>query len=230
MARLLIHVEGQTEENFVNDLLAPHLYALGYQGVSARLLGNARQRSHRGGVRPWAGIAREIANHLKADVDCFAAIMVDYYGMPTDWPGRTTATRLPVPGNAQSIQSALLGDISLRMGSQFNPLRFIPCVLLHEYEALLFTDCNLLAATINQPQFASALQSIRDGFATPEHINDSPQTAPSKQLLALYPGYQKTIDGVQAAKAIGLARIRQVCVHFDAWVKELEARAPGPVE
>ena len=230
MARLLIHVEGQTEENFVNDLLAPHLYALGYQGVSARLLGNARQRSHRGGVRPWPGIAREIVNHLKADVDCFAALMVDFYGMPTDWPGRTAATRLPIPQNAQTVQNALLTDISQQLGSQFNPRRFIPCVLLHEYEALLFTECALLATTINQPQLASSLQLIRDGFATPEHINDSPQTAPSKRLLALYPGYQKTIDGVQAAKAIGLAPIRRACVHFDAWVSELEARAPGQVE
>lgn len=25
MRRLLVHVEGQTEENFVNDVLSPHL-------------------------------------------------------------------------------------------------------------------------------------------------------------------------------------------------------------
>lgn len=44
MTRLLIHVEGQTEESFVNDILAPHLYGQGFTNVSARLLGNARQR------------------------------------------------------------------------------------------------------------------------------------------------------------------------------------------
>ena len=26
MSRLLIHVEGETEETFVNELIAPHLY------------------------------------------------------------------------------------------------------------------------------------------------------------------------------------------------------------
>ena len=31
MARLLIHVEGETEETFVNDLLADHLYNFGYE-------------------------------------------------------------------------------------------------------------------------------------------------------------------------------------------------------
>ena len=30
MTRLLVHVEGQTEEQFVNDLLAPYLYDFGY--------------------------------------------------------------------------------------------------------------------------------------------------------------------------------------------------------
>jgi hypothetical protein len=33
MSRLLIHVEGQTEEAFVNDVLAPHLYGRGYEKV-----------------------------------------------------------------------------------------------------------------------------------------------------------------------------------------------------
>ncbi|WP_420461731.1 hypothetical protein [Candidatus Palauibacter sp.] len=42
MVRLLVHVEGQTEEQFVNELLAPLLYAHGYTSVSARLIGNAR--------------------------------------------------------------------------------------------------------------------------------------------------------------------------------------------
>lgn len=49
--RLLVHVEGQTEESFVNEILAPHLYGnFGYSSVSARLLGNARQRNRRGGI------------------------------------------------------------------------------------------------------------------------------------------------------------------------------------
>ncbi len=47
MTRLLVHVEGQTEEEFVNEVLAEHLDQRGFSAVSARLFGNARQRSHR---------------------------------------------------------------------------------------------------------------------------------------------------------------------------------------
>ena len=42
MSRLLVHVEGETEETFVNELLRPHLAGRGWSVVSARLLGNAR--------------------------------------------------------------------------------------------------------------------------------------------------------------------------------------------
>ncbi|MDE2725572.1 MAG: hypothetical protein OXI59_19555 [Gemmatimonadota bacterium] len=45
MTRLLIHVEGETEETFVNEILGPHLYACGYTMVSARL--DRRFTSHR---------------------------------------------------------------------------------------------------------------------------------------------------------------------------------------
>lgn len=37
MARLLVHVEGETEETFVNEILAPHLRQHGFDRVSARL-------------------------------------------------------------------------------------------------------------------------------------------------------------------------------------------------
>jgi hypothetical protein len=65
MARLLIHVEGQTEESFVSTVLRPHLHDRGYVSVGARLLGNARQRDRRGGIRAWATAKKDILNHLR---------------------------------------------------------------------------------------------------------------------------------------------------------------------
>ena len=62
MARLLVHVEGETEETFVNEILAPHLRRYGFTRVSARLLGNARQRDRRGGIRGWDSVRGDILN------------------------------------------------------------------------------------------------------------------------------------------------------------------------
>src|SRR5882724_4110394 len=100
MARLLIHVEGETEESFVNEVLADHLYGCGYESVSARLVGNARLRERRGGIRAWLSARKDIISHLKEDRGCFATTMVDYYGLPQTgekaWPGRAEAGMLPI--------------------------------------------------------------------------------------------------------------------------------------
>ncbi len=59
MSRLLVHVEGQTEETFVNELLCPQLTRFGWSMVSARLLGNAHRRDRRGGIKKplWGPLA-----------------------------------------------------------------------------------------------------------------------------------------------------------------------------
>ena len=79
--RLLVHVEGETEETFINEVLGPHLLSKGYSKVSARLIGNARQRSQRGGIKAWHTVRKEIMNHLMADRQSIATTMVDYYGL-----------------------------------------------------------------------------------------------------------------------------------------------------
>ncbi len=62
MARLLVHVEGQTEEDFVNEVLAPQLLNHGYTNVSARIVGNVRQRDHRGGIRGWDSVKKILSD------------------------------------------------------------------------------------------------------------------------------------------------------------------------
>ena len=82
MARLLVHVEGQNEESFVNQVLRDHLVARGYYSVEARIVGNARLRERRGGIRAWQSVKRDIVNHLREDAECIATTMVDFYGLP----------------------------------------------------------------------------------------------------------------------------------------------------
>lgn len=226
MPRLLVHVEGQTEETFVNEVLAPHLRGYGYAKVGARLVGNARQRNHRGGIRGWNTVRADILNHLKEDGGCFATMMVDYYGLPQigikAWPGRATATNLPFPRKATSVQEALLEDIRQGLGGDPHPPRFVPYVMMHEFEALLFSDCGRFGSGIGRPDLVGPLQAIRNAFPNPEEINDSPITAPSKRVEALIPGYEKPILGTLAVLEIGLEAIRAECPHFRKWLETLE--------
>lgn len=226
MPRLLIHVEGQTEETFVNEVLAPHLYNYGYTKISARLVGNARQRDRRGGIRAWGAVRKDILNHLKEDADCLSTTMVDFYALPQTgeraWPGRAEAAQRPFAEKTAAVESALLADISSEMGGGFNQNRFVPYVMMHEFEGLLFSDANRLGQGIGRPDLAPQFQVIRDQFATPEEINDSPLTAPSKRIINLVPGYEKPLMGTLAVLAIGLDAIRRECPFFRGWIERLE--------
>lgn len=226
MARLLIHVEGQTEEDFVNEVLRAHLLARGFHSVDARIVGNSRLRERRGGIRPWPSVRRDIVRHLKADSGCLATTMVDFYalpqGAPNGWPGRDTAEGTFIE-KALHIEHALSADIATEMGGQWNPARFVPYVVMHEFEALLFSDCEAFSNGIGQPHLAADFQSVRDSFASPEEINDSPMTAPSKRVEGLVPGYQKPLLGILGILEIGLERIRSECPCFDNWLAHLES-------
>lgn len=226
MTRLLVHVEGEAEETFVNEILCDHLHGKGYAQVSARLLGNARLRARRGGIRPWSTVREDILRHLREDRGSVATTFVDYYALPATggraWPGREQANGLPHEKKAASIEIAIHADIVRAMGSDFDPQRFVPFVVMHEFEALLFSNCQAFAHGIGRAELASLFQAIRDEFETPEHINDSPITAPSKRVLALLPSYNKPWQGNLAVLEIGLEPIRQACPHFNDWLTRLE--------
>ena len=72
------------------------------------------------------------------------------------------------------------------------------------------------------PKTLQSLLEIRAQSQTPEHINDSPLTAPSKRLAQVYEGRYGKTEGNIVASLIGLATIRRECRHFDAWLTKLE--------
>ncbi len=229
MARLLIHVEGQTEEGFVNEVLRNHLVAKGYHSVEARIMGNARLRQQRGGIRPWPSARKDIVRHLREDQGCIATTMVDYYALPQtapgEWPGRARSGSMgTTEAKARCVEEAVRDDVAKEMGNRFDSERFVPFVVMHEFEGLLFSDCAAFSRGIQRLDLEVRLREVRDSFVTPEEINDSPVTAPSKRVEALVPGYQKPLLGVLAMLEIGLARIREECPHFNSWLQQIESR------
>lgn len=229
MPRLLVHVEGQTEEDFVNDVLREHLVNCGYHSVSARIVGNNRLRAKRGGVRKWPAVRKDIVTHLRHDPGCIATTMVDFYALPQSepggWPGRANAVNQPTSEKASIVESALLADIVVAMGTSFEGHRFVPYVMMHEFEGMLFSDCLAFSRGIGKPNLEVHFRSIREQFASPEDINDSVLTAPSKRIESLYSGYEKPLLGTLAVLEIGLLRIRAECSHFNDWLSRLEALA-----
>lgn len=226
MTRILVHVEGPTEESFVREILAEHLQQYGYAQVGARTLGEAQQRQKRGGIRGWQEAKRGIVRHLRRDANSIGTTMVDYYGLPergsNAWPGRAAASGAPANSRAARVEDAICRDLREELGRGLQASRFVPYVMLHEFEALLFSDCGKFADAIQRPELAPEFQAIVDAAGGPEAIDDAPDGAPSKRIEALFPGYSKPFLGAAAVRAIGLDKIRAACPHFNNWLTRLE--------
>ncbi len=100
---------------------------------------------------------------------------------------------------------------------------------MYEFEALLFADSEVLAEAtmpVCQPGTAKSLKESFDQIlkeaGEPEKIDDNPNTAPSKRIKKLVPGYRKTQFGPIITKRIGLQTLRNKCPNFNRWVTRLE--------
>ena len=226
MTRLLVHVEGQTEEKFVNSLLGPHLISCGFTDVSARLVGSAKSRSHRGGICGWGTAITGIHRHLANDRSAYATTFVDFYGLPQSgpgcWPGRDRCAGLNPSEQSDILLQAMKESVRENHGDGIAN-RFIPFVTMHEFEGLLFSNPEAMANGMGIPDLALRFQDIRNDFDTPEHINDSSQTAPSKRIIGLVPRYEKVHQGNLAALSITLSSIRDECEIFNDWIVRLES-------
>lgn len=205
MIRLAIVVEGETEEGFVNRVLAEHLRAQGVEPTP--ILPNRR-----GGNISVARLAPEIAE-LFWNFDRVTSL-VDFYG----FQDKGSAT-------PQELEQRINQAVGSLISQSWDESRVFAYVQKHEFEALLFSNTDCFAAVIDDiPANApDALRAIRRQFATPEDINDSPMTAPSKRIAQLIPHYRKSRDGPDLAMAMGLDIIRQECVRFNEWLTRLES-------
>lgn len=218
MKRVLILVEGQTEETFVREVLAPHLLLLGV-ALTPRIVVTKYVKeggSFKGGVPQYALVQGDLRRLLGDTGATCVTSLLDYYGLPKDFPGLATRP----PGNCytrvEHVERAFAKDIA-------HP-RFLPYLALHEFEAMLFADPGRCSISFSPDEIAK-LQAIRAGVQSPEEINEHPDTAPSKRVLSIAPGYQKTLYGPLAVMDIGLPAIRAACPHFAQWLSKLEALA-----
>lgn len=217
MVRLGISVEGQTEERFVKDLLAPHLANF---DVFATPVIVATSRSASGEKAKGGGInvdrvRSEISRLLRGYPDGYVTSLFDFYAFDGRLPNETV-------NNLEARIAASLND----------PVNFIPYIQLHEFEGLLFSEPATAANYFQAPQLAQIIATAVAHAGSPEHVNDGAQTAPSKRLEAWtlqhsppnlrYSKRTKTRHGPSLAAHLTLPVIRSACARFDNWLTRLE--------
>jgi hypothetical protein len=196
MIRLGVSVEGATEREFVNRLLRRHLQARGIHVIAVDLRGNVSLDKVRGVLPALFGSFDRVST------------LYDFYG----FKNRGAL-------NVQALEQALM-----QLVKEGDRHRFIPYVQQYEFEALLFA----VPAHTNDWLLGSAetLESLQEAVRRaggPERINDSAQTSPSHRIKALFPGYDKALQGPEIVELAGLQQLRDVCPRFDAWLGLLES-------
>jgi hypothetical protein len=220
MIRVYVVCEGQTEENFIKQVISP-IFAINNIFLTPRTIQTSKGFS--GGALSYDRIRNFIEKCLKEDRNVFVTTFFDLYGLQNNFPGFEQACKLTNPyDKATKIESALKQDISSK--NNLFAERLFPYIQPYEFEGLLFSE--LCKLTELEPDWNCAfkkLQLIRDSVESPEHINDSYETKPSQRIKqALFnPAYRKTYHGPLAAKRIGLDKLCAECKHFAGWYQQL---------
>jgi len=221
MTRVCIIVEGQTEQIFIHDVLAPALAESGVY-VTARELGIP---GHKGGRVSLARVEKDVANLLKQDRGACCSMMVDFYGLPSEFfelPGVVLSSARSVHENALAVEHALGGYMQSR--HDVRPGRFLPYIQMHEFEGLLFASPAAMAKHTD-PTLERDFHNIASEFDSPEDIDQGSETHPSRRIQRLFPKYQKNLDGPRIAREVGLELLLQKCEHFRYWVASLKTIA-----
>jgi hypothetical protein len=222
MIRLNLTAEGQTEQVFASRVLAPHLETHNVFLRKPRLAAHARKggQFHLGGVLHYQPFKNHIIHWLKEDrqPDARFTTMIDIYGLPKDFPGYEEARK--VSGCYQRVEM-----LEAALKENIGDSRMVPYIQLHEFEALLLSSPEKFALYAPYSGMQRQIEKLSVLSAKPEEIDDGEQTAPSKRIGAVIPGYAKVAAGPIIAEAIGIPVMRAKCPHFDQWLKNLEQLA-----
>ena len=224
MNEVIVVCEGQTEEVFINEVLAPALRDRDLF-LRPRLIGTSRYS--KGGALEGQRVLRFLRNTLRERPNTYVTTFFDLYGLPSDFPGRVEgAPEVDAVDQAITVESGFHAAVVDAVGCR--PNRFLPHIQPYEFEALLFSDPGQFAMV--EPawrKYAGQLEVARQSVRSPEHINDGFDTHPSARLrILLRLRYNKVRHGRAVSARVGVARMRAECAHFDAWVARMASLPP----
>lgn len=220
MIRMFVVCEGQTEETFVRDVIAP-IFANQQVYLTARLI--TTSKGHKGGGLNYQRVRRFIINCLKEESNTVVTTFFDLYALDNEFPSfQESQTIMDVQKRVEKLENDFKLDIA--RDNELFADRFIPHIQPYEFEGLLFSDIEkLIELESDWKIYLSALQSVRASFASPEHINNSYETKPSARLKSVLkqPTYGKVRHGSLAIKSIGIDKLCEQCQHFSEWYTKL---------
>ena len=221
----ILHIlcEGQTEERFVKEVLSPYFQQFNIYPKPILLL-TSKKKNARGGMLSYAQAKRDLTILQKQYRDNNSehhlfTTMFDYYALPDDFPGVEESIEI------QDVRDCI-SFLEYKFAEDMGTRAFIPYIQLHEFEALLFVD--IIKLQIEYPLSSERIRILKeetDIYGDPEMINNSPDTAPSKRIIAALAQdyhYNKVQSGAAITSVIGIENLLENCQHFKEWIENIK--------
>lgn len=225
MIRVIVVCEGQTEETFIRDVIAPLLV---HQQIFLEARGIKTSPGHKGGGLTYPRVRKFVLNCLKEKTNPYVTTFLDLYALHKEFPFFSQSQNLnDVYQKVDLLEREFKQDIAVE--SNLFSKRFLPYIQPYEFEGLLFSDISrLIEQESDWRRSLPALQEVRNSFPSPEHINDGYDTKPSKRLERHLKTikYIKTYHGPLAIQSIGIGRLCEECKHFSEWYQSLYQLEP----
>lgn len=214
--RIIILVEGDTEEEFVKSSIAPYLQ--GFDILDVRGIKVLTSPGHKGGIGNYQKFKNNVKRYLKQEKEIVVSSMLDYFRLPNSFPQYNDALKIP-----NSVERANFLEAAMKVDIEHH--RFLPYLQLHEFEALLFTDLRGFEYCRFPDKPMKQIEAIMEAYENPEDINNHPDTAPSKRLLKIIPAYEKVVHGNIIVQENGFHQLLEKCPRFSQWVEKLKIMA-----
>lgn len=207
MIRVAISVEGQTEDEFCKQVLAPFFINKDIQ-IYPVIIQTSRDKNgfkHKGGSVSLDRIKSELAK-LLPNFD-YVTTFYDLYGF-----------------DISNTFSA--NQIEVKIKESFpNNHKLIPYIQKYEFETLIFSSPDYFQEYFDVSAKTKIEQIIMSSGGIVENINNSKETAPSKRISKFFEeydeGYDKAFHGPAILKEIGLATIMGKCERFKSWIESI---------
>ena len=216
MANIFLIVEGETEEQFYkNQLQKSFLLPDGIYRhyFTVRLIPNKRgvySRAGSGGQVSYDSCVDIVRRFLRQATHCELVVLIlDYYGLNNTFKSHLSSEHQTLEEKTKAIQE--------RLEAEINSPKFKFRLQVHEFEAYLFSDPEVVVSHFGEREKLSELNTILENFDNnPEAINDDPKTKPSKRLEVIFPSFEKgkLTDGLPITEKIGILKIRDKCSNF----------------
>lgn len=226
MKNVLIMCEGDTEVNFVKNIL--NIYFQGkiifYPVKFVTSFNRRKGEIKKGGIPNYESVKNQIENFIRENHYNYITTMIDYYGIAGQ--GFPDNQYNDIYDKIIDLEKKVNEDIDTIIKQNKKNTKFFAYFQLHEFETLLFSDLDklpLVEPEWREKEIKNLKNSVKT-FDSVELINNSPDTAPSKRLGNAFSkvSYNKITHSTLIVQAIGLDNIRAKCGHFNEWMDKIE--------